>query len=419
MKFLHAADVHLDSPLRGLERYDGAPVEELRGATREALKNLVELAIAEQVAFVLIAGDIYDGDWKDYNTGLFFSQQMARLNAASIPVYLIRGNHDAASQISKQLRLPANVFEFPHDRPKTVTLDEHGVAIHGQGFASQSVTEDLSAHYPPAKSGYLNIGLLHTSAGGRPGHENYAPCTPEGLSDKGYDYWALGHVHQREILKRDPWIVFPGNIQGRHIREVGSKGCSLVSVENGRVTAVDHCELDVLRWTECVVDLKGATDPGGALDAVRTALERAQSDAGDRLLAVRLRLIGESPSHSALVASREQFTNDCRALATDVGAGQVWIEKIRLETTPVEEAADLDGRTDAIGELLKFIHEGAHSPEFLQELKQDITDLVNKLPPELKSDPDPFDLDDLVMLARFVPGAAQTLQPRLRAQKGK
>ncbi len=224
IKFIHAADIHLDSPLVGLERYDGAPVDEIRGATRRALENLVRLATEEHASFVLIAGDVYDGDWKDYNTGLFFVKQMARLKEAGISVYLVAGNHDAASVITKSLRMPDNVAFLSTERPETMLIDRLGIALHGQGFPAREVTEDLSIAYPDAMAGMFNIGLLHTSVDGRSGHEPYAPCTLDGLRSKGYDYWALGHVHAREVLSEDPWIVFPGNMQGRHVRETGPKG---------------------------------------------------------------------------------------------------------------------------------------------------------------------------------------------------
>ncbi len=133
-KFIHAADLHLDSPLRGLDGYEGAPVEEIRGATRKALENLVDLAIAQSVDFLLIAGDIYDGDWRDYNTGLFFLAQMSRLREPGVRVFFIRGNHDASSQITRQLNLPDHVREFSTRKPETITLDDLGVAILGQGF---------------------------------------------------------------------------------------------------------------------------------------------------------------------------------------------------------------------------------------------------------------------------------------------
>src|SRR5690606_7156287 len=186
--------------LRGLERYDGAPVDQLRGATRRAFENLVELAIDEEVAFVLLAGDLYDGTWRDYNTGLFFGPQMSRLRDAGIGAYMVLGNHDAESRMTKQLRLPDTVHRFRPKQAETRIDEERGVAIHGQSFHRPDESADLSAGYPEPVPGMLNIGLLHTCAEGREGHGRYAPTTVENLVSKGYDYWALGHVHRREVL---------------------------------------------------------------------------------------------------------------------------------------------------------------------------------------------------------------------------
>jgi DNA repair exonuclease SbcCD nuclease subunit len=214
-KFIHAADIHLDSPLKGLEVYEGAPVEEIRNATRRALVGMIELAIDEAVDFVIIAGDVYDGDWHDYNTGLFFVKQATRLLEAGIPLYLIAGNHDAVNRMTRSLKLPENVKRFDHDCPETVALDNLGVAIHGQSFAEAAMFDDLSCVYPKALAGMFNIGVLHTSATGYDGHDRYAPCTIGGLCTKNYDYWALGHIHKREMLSSDPPIGFCGNLQGR------------------------------------------------------------------------------------------------------------------------------------------------------------------------------------------------------------
>ncbi len=229
-------------------------MEQIRLAARRAFDNLVQLAIDEQVAFVLLAGDLYDGDWKDYNTGIYFVNRMGRLREAGIPVIMVSGNHDAASQITRSLKLPDNVTLFPHRSVGTLHLDHLGVAIHGQSFSARSVMDDLVRNYPQGDPLLFNIGLLHTSLNGRPGHEPYAPCTLDALRSKGYQYWALGHIHQREEICRDPWVVFSGNIQGRHIRETGPKGCTLVSVDEGRVISVEERELDVLRWEVCRVD---------------------------------------------------------------------------------------------------------------------------------------------------------------------
>ena len=175
-KFLHAADIHLDSPLKGLEAYQDAPVEQIRSATRRAFDNLVDLAIQEEVAFVLLAGDLFDGDWKDYNTGIYFMNRMGRLKEAGIEVFMVSGNHDAASQISRALHLPDNVKLFSHRNPETRILDNLNVAIHGQSFPSRSVSDDLTRNYPQGQQGLLNVGLLHTALTGRPGHEPYAPA---------------------------------------------------------------------------------------------------------------------------------------------------------------------------------------------------------------------------------------------------
>jgi len=398
-RFLHAADIHLDSPLRGLERYSGAPVDEIRGATRRAFENLVALAIEEEVAFVLLAGDLYDGDWKDYNTGLFFSAQMARLGEAGIRAFLVAGNHDAASQITKVLRPPANVKVFATKRPETEVLADLGVAIHGQGFAHAVVSDDLAAGFPPPLPHLFNLGLLHTSLDGRPGHERYAPCTVDGLRSRGYQYWALGHVHEREVVAEDPWIVFPGNLQGRHARETGAKGATLVTVDDpgrqGGVT-LEHRDLDVFRWAVSAVDLAAAGTASEALERVRGTLERELAGADGRPLAVRLRLRGACPVHADLVGAADRWREELRSLANGFGAGALWIEKVLFETRPATDAADaaasLD-REDALGGLLRTVRDLEAGDEELAALAAGFAELKAKLPAELFADPDPETLD--------------------------
>ncbi|MFT6382943.1 MAG: DNA repair exonuclease SbcCD nuclease subunit, partial [Akkermansiaceae bacterium] len=253
--FIHAADLHLDSPLRGLSRHDDAPVSAIRGATRRALENLVDLALEKEVDFVLIAGDLYDGDLKDFTTALFFNRQMLRLKSAGIPVFAISGNHDAASVITKALSPPENVQFFPVKKPGTFSFPKLPVTIHGQGFANASVQENLAANYPDARPDHFNIGLLHTSLAGSSVHDTYAPCSLADLEKKGYQYWALGHIHQPEVIREDPWIVYPGNIQGRKVNETGPRGCSLVEVNDAlEVTSHTHIPLDVVRWSHLELD---------------------------------------------------------------------------------------------------------------------------------------------------------------------
>ncbi len=391
--FLHAADLHLDSPLRGLEQYESAPVEDVRGATRRALENLVQTAIQERVAFVLIAGDVYDGDWRDHNTGLFFVNQMRILRDENIPVYLIRGNHDAASRITKSLRFPENVHEFPVDAPGTIALDDLEVVLHGQGFATASVQENLSERYPRADLGRFHIGLLHTSATGREGHDRYAPCTVEDLRARGYHYWALGHIHKKEILNRDPLIVFPGNIQGRHARETGPKGCAIVSVDdNFGVTIEDRC-LDVVRWERLNVDISGARDGDDVLARFDEGLRLALLGCGDRVLSLRLELTGRCAAHAELAAASERWIAELRRQAAETSAGRAWVEKVHLRGLPLlgPDHAISDG---ALGELLGLLDGYRDQPETLRDLvRKELAELRKKLPPELLGPPDGLDLN--------------------------
>src|SRR4051812_43429556 len=202
MLIVHASDVHLDSPLRGLPEYPESPppIDAFRLATRRALTELVTLCVREGATLLLLAGDLVDASGRDHKTGLFFVEEMLRLREAGILVFSIRGNHDAASRVMKSLLLPDNVREFGLEAAETATLDSLGVAVHGRSYAEREALESFLPGYPLPVSGFLNVGLLHTSAEGREGHDPYAPCTRRALRNQGYDYFALGHVHTREVL---------------------------------------------------------------------------------------------------------------------------------------------------------------------------------------------------------------------------
>jgi DNA repair protein SbcD/Mre11 len=392
--FIHAADIHLDSPLTGLEQYEGAPAEKIRSATRDAFKNLVDTAIDRKVSFIIIAGDLYDGDWKDYNTGLFFASQMVRLQKERIKVLLIRGNHDAASLITKELKLPENVIEFSTKKAETYVLDELGVAIHGQGFASRSVEDNLVKSYPTRKEGFVNIGILHTSATGREGHENYAPCSIDDMKEKGYDYWALGHIHLREILhEKEPVILFSGNIQGRHIKETGDKGCTLVTVEDGVIQTIAHLSLDVLRWELCEVDVSGVENIDEIMDKARDALDQLYQQMDGRFLAVRFRIHGSSKVHQELIVDKDHFINNIRSLSLEVGLGDVWVEKVKVETTRVMNIEELKEQHTPIAVILDFIKTVGLDEDMLKELLLEFQDIQQALPFELRNGEDGFNFN--------------------------
>lgn len=415
-KFIHAADIHLDSPLRGLYHYEGAPVDSIRGATREALKGLVRTAIDENVAFVVIAGDLFDGDWNDYNTGLFFAGQMSRLRERDIPVFYLPGNHDATSRITKTLKMPNNVHRFSTSRPETITLRDIGVALHGQGFSRPDITENLAAHYPPAREGLYNIGVLHTGATGREGHELYAPCKIQDLTSKAYDYWALGHIHKREILLDSPWILFPGNIQGRHIRETGPKGCTLATVEDDGSTVIEEVSLDVVRWAGLDVDATGADSGEEVMVEVRSAMERELANSDGRLLAVRVTITGACGAHEALNAEHDRWINQIRAEATDIGGSDVWIEKVVLQTNLPVDLEKLASSDSPVGDLLRFIQQIETDPKELSELAEVLSALKSRLPVELRHGEGAIDLESPERLREMIADARQVLLPHLMAR---
>jgi DNA repair protein SbcD/Mre11 len=383
-QFIHAADIHLDSPLCGLERYEGAPVEEIRLATRRALENLVLLAVESKVAFVLIAGDLFDGDWKDYNTGLFLARQMSMLKEANIPVYIIKGNHDAASRMTRALKMPENVHIFSHSKPETFHLDSCAASIHGQSFGSAAVERNLAEGYPRAEGGRFNLGLLHTCATGREGHERYAPCSMNDLINRGYDYWALGHVHKREELNSSPPVHFPGNIQGRHIRETGEKGCLLVTVDDRNQASATFEPLGVLRWEHCRVALDSSGSGDDVLAAVSKELRDLFKKCNSSPLAVRIELAGACRADSLLRARPEHWINQIRMIATDSASGELWVEKIKINTRTAGRESDVRASAGPVAELEALIAEYRNDPEQLKLLREELSDLDRKLSVEVK-----------------------------------
>ncbi len=411
MKLVHAADLHLDSPMRGLERYPDAPAHRVRDATRRAFQNLRRLCLDEAADLLVLSGDLWDGDWRDYTTGLFFAAEMAKLRQAGVRVVWIRGNHDAASRLTQHVLLPENVRELSVKKPESVVFEDLGVAVHGQGFASREVTDNIAKAYPPPHKGALNIGLLHTSVDGREGHDSYAPCSVKELLALEYDYWALGHVHRREVLHRDPWVVFPGNLQGRHVRETGAKGATLVSVESGRIVEVEHRVLDVARWAVCEVDAGSRTSLDDVLAEVEASLRREVEAAEGRLVLARVVVSGCSSVHGELVRRRMGLTEDIRAIALDVGADELWIEKVKLATSPRIALAELSARDDAFGQVLSGLAELRDDPQALADLGRELLEITRRLPVSVREGT--LDFNDPGAILSLLEDVERELIPRL------
>lgn len=384
MRFIHAADIHLDSPLKGLGFYEDMPVDIVRGASRAAFARLVDAALELEVDFMVIAGDLYDGDWKDHNTGIYFARQMGRLRNGGIPVYVLHGNHDAQSVMTSRLVLPENVHVFKANRPTTFVLEKHNVALHGRSFPQASVTENMAAGYPAPLPGHFNIGVLHTALEGNSQHANYAPCSLQQLHASGYQYWALGHVHEYQVYPGPVPVVFPGNLQGRHIREQGPRGAVLVTCDDHAVQSIERLEVDVLRWRELRLDISYCEDLKAVLANIRAGLEDVLAEqTADKPCVLRLVLEGESGLHGELVGQQPQLRADVVATMAALADGRMWLEKLRLQVRPPHRAP----ATVEHDELARLLADAVADSGFQDEILQGLQGLRDRAPYELADEP--------------------------------
>jgi len=378
--FIHAADLHIDSPLAGLRLKDEDVARRFANAGRRAVETLIAETIASEAAFLIIAGDVFDGNWKDVTTGLFFVRAISALHRAGIPTFIVKGNHDAESLMSRDLAYPDTVNVFPSNKAATIALDAYRVALHGRSFPTAEFVET----YPARRDGWLNIGVLHTSLDGTRGHDGYAPCTVDDLKRFGYDYWALGHIHAAEIVHRDPWIVFPGNLQGRSIRETGVKGAVRVSVEDGKIVEVTPLALDGARWAHLTLDMTDTENEDDVVTRIADRLVDAHHEAEGRPHAIRVTLTGATTLHNQLVARRETLEGDIRARAFQLG-DDCWVEQLKVKTTlPPRPAAALSSAE--ILDLDQMLDTATEDPKFAVMLAELIETVKAKLPKDLQDD---------------------------------
>lgn len=409
MKMVHAADIHLDSALRGLDRIGEHKADQVRRATRRALEQLVDLVRREDADLLVIAGDLYDGDWNDYSTGQFFVRQMQVLSELGVPVVIVSGNHDAASQITRSLRLPPHVHMLGTDEPESVFFDDLGVVVHGQSYPRRDVQDNLAAAYPRREPGLVNVGVLHTSAAGYDGHKAYAPCSKADLEGLQYDYVALGHVHQRQpVVTGDHPAWFSGNLQGRHIREAGPKGALVVDLDVDRPAEVNFRSLDHVRWERLVVDATGKSSSDEVLDALEDQARSARVAADGRTLIARFTLTGTTSA-----ASRFQDEEWARAELDTIAEGvDVIVEKLEVR---LDAPALLNPESDEVRSTVAGIaRELADDSGVLQEIPLDLERRIREV---ARGDDNGVvtgvDLTDPETLRRALDRAAAGLDARL------
>ncbi|OCP01412.1 MULTISPECIES: exonuclease SbcCD subunit D [unclassified Ensifer] len=384
-RFVHTADLHLDSPLRSLALRNADLAEIVRGASRRAFVKIVDLCIAEQVDALLIAGDLYDGSQTSMNTALFLGRELRRLDEAGARVFIIRGNHDAQSQVTNELTLPPSAHVFK-GRAKAVlakTLASgRDVYVHGVSFASPHAPDSLLPAFQSPVPGAVNIGMLHTSLAGAAGHDLYAPCSVADLLAHGFDYWALGHIHQRQVHATEPFVVMPGMPQGRDVNEAGVKGVTLATVgDDGRISLSEQT-IGIASFERTLVDITDLSEWRDMLEAIRQTLLRICGNTPAENVILRLTLTGVTPLAWRLRRDADLLRAEIDNIAA--GIAGCWIEKVEL-TSRSAQTEKTGSVLDPVEELAALVEADvlpAHG--FRQEVRAAVDDVLQQLPPELR-----------------------------------
>ncbi|RUZ38391.1 exonuclease SbcCD subunit D [Mesorhizobium sp. M7A.F.Ca.CA.001.15.1.1] len=412
-RFVHTADIHLDSPLRSLAMRNGDLAELVGDASRQAFVSIVDLCLAERVDALVIAGDLYDGDQTSMKTARFLASQMTRLHQAGIRVFKIRGNHDALSRISKQLVFPETVTIFG-GRPQSVLQTAAGldVMFHGLSFASPTAPDSLLPKYSVPREGTVNVGIMHTSLAGSPGHDVYAPCNATDLHAHGFDYWALGHIHVRQVHPGASTVVMPGIPQGRDINEAGEKSVTLVTIRDDRTVEIEERLTSIAQFERVNVDLTEMEEWSDVVGRVRSALERVRASVKSRHAVVRLDLTGASPLSWALIRDRDLLLAEAEQAAEQTG--DTWVEKLELKVSPStsqtsEEAAD------PIFELAQSMRADAGSDAFRAEARALVQKMVADLPPDGRDFAGKDEAEQELFLDRVLANGANLVTARLKA----
>ncbi|MGL4239848.1 MAG: metallophosphoesterase family protein [Beijerinckiaceae bacterium] len=370
-RFVHTADIHLDSPLRSLAMRDPALAGLVGDATRAAFTRIVDLCLEEQVDALLIAGDLYDGDQTSMKTARFIGEAFRRLADAGIRVFVIRGNHDHLARITRELTFPDGVHVFGGRAGCEVIARRSGqpVAIHGLSFASDKATESLLPKYGKPKPDTVNIGLMHTSLGGSPGHSTYAPCTVADLQASGFRYWALGHIHKRSVVEGAATIVMPGMPQGRDINEDGPKSVTLATVADDGSLALEERVVGAAVFRRVSVDISDVEEMRDVLRRAARGLEAFRAAGPSAQVIARVGLMGRTPLARRIRRDLDRVRED---IALEVGAGRgLWIEAVESDAREPEAVMPAAG---ALAELARLATSEVLPAEGFRRMAQEIAD---------------------------------------------
>ena len=381
LRFVHAADFHLDSPFTGVRETEPHVAAILRGATFGAYERVITLCIDRGVDALLVAGDIFDGADRSLAAQIQFVRGLERLNDAGIRAFICHGNHDPLDGWGARLTMPPNVHQFG-DSAEAVPVDPQvpsGPVVCGISYPTREMRSSLLPGFPAREPGRFTIGMLHANVGTSTGHEAYAPCSLEDLVATGYDYWALGHVHTRAIVRdQAPLVVYPGNTQGRHPNERGPRGVYVVGVDDDGAMSPEFVAVDAVRWEQLDVRIDSIEDDGALINRLETEVEDRLNRADDRHLVYRIRLRGRGPVHESI--ARAGNIDGLRTQLNGVWANRVpfaFCGGILDETRSEFDRAALREGKDFIGDFLALADQVSLDEGLVADLQQALAPLYD------------------------------------------
>ena len=374
LRFVHAADLHLDSPFRGIGDASPALKERLQSATLGALGRVVDHTIESKSDFLVIAGDIYDSKDRNLRALVSFRKEMERLAERSIPVYIVHGNHDPLNGWGSGFQLPSNVITFggQTDTEPFIRRGREAAQITGVSYTRERVTDNLSSSFKPADGAPYSVAVLHANVGRQSGHADYAPTTVGELTAAGFNYWALGHVHTRSVLATDPaMVVYPGNTQGRNPRESGPRGCYQVDVDGSGRAHLEFVDTSVARWTQIDLSIANLSTIDQLVDSMlEKAREEAAAFEGPTLARCTIR--GNGALHRDL--QRDQMNKELAEVLGSV----LTAESVRIATGSELDLESLARTESMVSDFLKLTERALEDPELRQRLTDSIAPLFRR-----------------------------------------
>jgi DNA repair exonuclease SbcCD nuclease subunit len=374
LRFVHAADLHLDSPFRGLSNTSPKLRDELQAATLGAFQRVVDHTIQSKADFLLLAGDLYDSKDRSLRALVAFRKQMERLAERDVSVYIVHGNHDPLNGWGSEFLLPPNVTTFT-GKPNTEPVIRRGkeiARVTGISYARERVTENLASNMKPESDSPYSVGLLHANVAGQTGHADYAPVTLDELTASGFDYWALGHVHTRSVLAEEPaTVAYPGNPQGRNPREPGPRGCLQVDVDRNGEAHLSFVETNLARWAHLEIPIQIHTRMDSLLEALMEE-GRVAAASFDGPTVARCTLRGNGPLHTDLQRDgmAEELSEQLRSVLP--------VESIRIATGPLLDFGSLMRTESLVADFLKLADRALEDPELRKKLTDSLEPLFRK-----------------------------------------